>query len=160
MFSLFCSKKIKHSFNFIIWSITLQTKGLGNRKCSYHHSVIRARAMCEDLKLVKNRYRCRNHYPGQTAMSACFVSPNYQQFLITVVWWVFDCFLRQQFSGTTKDNISSHPWILDKLITTYYDVGALLEHLIRGVLLNWVSNQWHITLAPAPCCHDITKVTL
>lgn len=29
-----------------------------------------------------------------------------------------------------------HSWILEKLITTYYDVGALCEHLIRGFLLN------------------------
>lgn len=69
-------------------------------------------------------------------MSACFVFPIYHSFLIIVVPCVFGCVVRQQFSGMTKDNVSSHPWILDKLITTYYVVGALHEHLIRGVLLN------------------------
>lgn len=44
--------------------------------------------------------------------------------------------ISQHFLGVTKDNISCQPWILDKLITTYYDVGALREHLIRGFLLN------------------------
>ena len=38
------------------------------------------------------------------------------------------------FTTVSKSNISCNLWILDKHRTTYYDVGAPHERLIRGVL--------------------------
>lgn len=38
------------------------------------------------------------------------------------------------FKTVSKSNISSNLWILDEHRTTYYDVGAPHERLIRGVL--------------------------
>lgn len=39
--------------------------------------------------------------------------------------------------AVSKYNILCNLWILDKLQTTYYDVGTLHERLIRGAQPRW-----------------------